>query len=720
MDKIKSLKKLLDPKKIAVIGASRSEDKVGGIVFKRLLNSRRRLFPVNPKEIVIQGYKVTPDINSLPEDIDLAIITISAKACVKAVEMCIDKNIQHYIIVAGGFAEVGGTGIELENSLKQLAKKHSINILGPNSLGIFLPDENIDTIFVEHGDQALDRNGQVACIVQSGSVGVEALGYAANTGFGMRAFVGLGNKCDLDEIDFLQYFAQDKKTNCIGFYLENIERGREFLELAKEVAKDKPVVVLKAGRTKTAINAVSSHTGKLAGSDNVINGAFKQFGIQRVYDDEEFCDATKVLSMLKEAPGNRVAVLTAAGGYGVICTDFIEKKDNRAALTMAKLSENTKKQIKDATFSFTACENPVDITASADDLMFSLSLDALIADDGVDIIICIAFFAPPGITENLIDIIAEKIKQSSKPVIVFTKYGPFTDNSIKNLFYAKVAAYPSVGRAVRAARFLVERTRIGQQFENMLQNEHLPAFCVDHKIKDNLKSWLDTLAEKNGTDNSGNNDPDEFDAKKLVNLYSIKVPAGKRFGFSGKLSNEKLDIDQLDSANINPPYVLKVCSPKILHKTELQGVLLNSDKGSIKDNFEKMQKRFPNENILVENQTDFMGPEFIIGIIKDPALGHAIMVGAGGVLTEIYKDTSFRLAPCSVDQAMEMIDELALSPIFDDFRGITLDKLKFAKTISQVSELANDLGDKLSQLDINPIVYSNGEWIALDVKIMFE
>ena len=465
MDRIASLKRFLNPEKIAVIGASKSKNKVGGIVFRRLLDSRRRLFPVNPKETAIEGYKVSPDIQSLPKDIDLAIITISAAAAVKSVEMCIEKGIPNYIIVAGGFGEVGAEGRELEEKLTRLAKENHVNILGPNSLGIFLPDENIDTIFVEHGDKSLDRKGRVACIVQSGSVGVEALGYASNTGYGMRAFVGLGNKCDLDEIDFLEYFARDEKTNCLGFYLENIERGRQFLTVAKEVAREKPVVVLKAGRTHTAASAVSSHTGKLAGSDNVISGALKQFGIQRVYDDEEFCDATKVLSMLSGALGNRVAVLTAAGGYGVMCTGFIEKKDMRAPLKMAKLSKDTQKRIKEATFPFTACENPVDITASADDRMFSQSLDALIEDDGVDIIICIAFFAPPGISENLIDIIADKIKKSDKPVIVFTKYGPFTDNSIKNLYYAGVAAYPSVGRVVRAARFLVERTKIKQRLD---------------------------------------------------------------------------------------------------------------------------------------------------------------------------------------------------------------------------------------------------------------
>ncbi|MCD4719976.1 MAG: acetate--CoA ligase family protein [Desulfobacula sp.] len=216
-----------------------------------------------------------------------------------------------------------------------------------------------------------------------------------------------------------------------------------------------------------------------------------------------------------------------------------------------------------------------------------------------------------------------------------------------------------------------------------------------------LKCWFETLGDKEK--------PDEFDAKQLVKLYSIKVPKGKRLG-----PKDELNID-----DIKPPYVLKVCSSNILHKTELKGVLLNNDKECIQDNFKLMRARFPKENILVENQSTYRGPEFIIGIIKDPALGHAVMVGAGGVLTEIYKDTAFRLAPCSVNDAMDMIDELVLSPVFDDFRGISLDKRKLAQTISQVSTLADDLGDKLSQLDINPIVFSDGEWIALDVKVMF-
>jgi len=221
-------------------------------------------------------------------------------------------------------------------------------------------------------------------------------------------------------------------------------------------------------------------------------------------------------------------------------------------------------------------------------------------------------------------------------------------------------------------------------------------------MEQKLKRWFESLGDKKH--------PDEFDAKQLVKLYSIKVPRANRLGPD----------DQFDVDGINPPYVLKVCSSNILHKTELQGVVLNNDNECVQDNFKMIQKRFPNENILVENQSSYMGPEFIIGIIKDSALGHAVMVGAGGVLTELYKDTSFRLAPCSVNEAKDMIDELVLSPVFENFRGMSLDKKKLAHTISQVSILAHDLGDKLSQLDINPIVFSNGEWTALDVKVMFE
>jgi len=454
------LKRLFDPKSIAVIGASNRTGNIGGIIFERLIPSLRKLYPIHPRETNVMGHRVFPAVEALPDGIDVAIVATGAEAAVSTAEACAAKRIPYLIIVAGGFGETGPEGARLEERLKRVAEHSRTRILGPNSLGVFLPAEHLDTIFVEHGDKALGRGGGVAFITQSGSVGVEALGLASNAGYGMRAFVGLGNKCDLDELDFLDYFGQDPDTTCLAFYLENIEHGRRFLDRARQITPHKPVIVLKAGRTPSGAQAVSSHTGRLAGMDAVVSGAFRQYGVQRVMDDEELCDASKCLSMLPPAPGPRVAVLTPAGGFGVMCADYVEVDQRGIPLTMARLQPETVRRIREATFPFAACENPVDLTASADDAMFGHSLDALLQDAGVDIIICTAFFAPPAISDGLIREIADRVRTSSKPVITFTQYGPFTDLYLRRFHDAGVVGFASISRAVRAARFLVERARI--------------------------------------------------------------------------------------------------------------------------------------------------------------------------------------------------------------------------------------------------------------------
>jgi acyl-CoA synthetase (NDP forming) len=276
----------------------------------------------------------------------------------------------------------------------------------------------------------------------------------------MRAFVGLGNKCDLDELDFLSWFGKDPETTCLAFYIESLTQGRRFLEKALKVSTVKPLVVLKAGRSEAGADAVSSHTGRLAGSDRVVSGAFRQYGIQRVFDDEELCDAAKTLSGLPPAPGNRVAILTPAGGYGVMGADHVEMGRGNIRLEMAKLSDRTRERICNLSFSFASCKNPVDLTASANDRMIGDSLAAIIEDEGVDMVICTAFFSPPSITDRLVQVIASRAKIAKKPVIVFTQYGPFTDSYLRQFHQEGVVGFPSIGRAVRAARFLAERAEI--------------------------------------------------------------------------------------------------------------------------------------------------------------------------------------------------------------------------------------------------------------------
>lgn len=454
------LKPLFYPESVAVIGASNNPGKVGNIILGVLKKTVKNLYPVHPEEREILGINVFNRIEDLPENISLAIITISAGYAVKAVRSCAEKGVKIVIIVSGGFSETGKEGTLLEKELVSIRKEYGIRMLGPNSLGIFLPETGLDTIFVEHGDKALSGGGGIAFITQSGSVGTEALGLASNAGYGMRAFVGLGNKVDLTETDFLNYFAKDKKTNCIAIYSESIEDGKLFLEKAKEVSRKKAIVILKAGRTEAGQSAVSSHTGKLAGSDKVVSGAFRQYGIQRAYDEEEICDASKILSMLNIPNGNRVAVITAAGGYGVMCTDYIEQTDAGIKLRLAEFSDKTAKQLSEINLSFASTSNPIDITASAGDEIYVDTLNAVLKDDGVDIVICLTFFTLPAITKDLVKKISKKALEFDKPVITFAQYGPYTYKYLKEFYDLGMVGFSSVYRTVRAARFLVERADI--------------------------------------------------------------------------------------------------------------------------------------------------------------------------------------------------------------------------------------------------------------------
>jgi acyl-CoA synthetase (NDP forming) len=455
-----NIDKLLNPESVAVVGASNRKDKVGSIIFEGLRRSKARLYPVNPHEDAISGHKSYPQVSDLPVTVDVAIITVRAEKAAEIAEQCARCGIDNIIIVAGGFAEAGVQGRALEERLRAIPKQSGSRILGPNSLGVFVPENNFDTIFVEHGDRALADGGGIAFISQSGSVGVEALGLASNTGFPMRAFVGLGNKIDLNELDFIEYFGEEDKTDCIALYIENVEQGRRFLESAREVSLGKPVVALKAGRTPSGVSAVSSHTGKLAGSDRVVSGAFRQYGIQRAFDDEELCDAAKTLSYLPPARGNRMAVVTGAGGFGVMCADYIESDSPRARLQMAELSERTISRIREKAPAFASCHNPVDLTAGVTNEMYVHTMEALLEDEGVDILICITFFAPHAVTDKLIDRMADLITGSDKPVLIFTEYGPFTDTYLKEFYKKGMIGFPSLTRTVRAVRFLVERGRI--------------------------------------------------------------------------------------------------------------------------------------------------------------------------------------------------------------------------------------------------------------------
>lgn len=450
----KSMESLCDPKSIALIGASRNREKIGSTILRYLKDWQGQLYLVNPQERQIDGYSVHADVADLPDSVEMAIITLEARTAVEAAKRCAEKSFQSLIILASGFSETDADGIGLEQELRQHVLSKGTRILGPNTLGIFIPGTGLDTIFVEHGDRMFAHPGEVAFITQSGSVGVEALGVSGVIGWGLRAFVGLGNRIDIGENELLEYFYRDERTRCIALYLETFQHPKEFVELCRSITPRKPVVVLKAGRSEIAQSAIASHTGKMASPGDVFYGAGKQCGILLARNEEQLTDYAKVLSREPAATNASVAVVTFAGGYGIITLDLISETD---CLKVARLSMGTVSRLKQKTLRFASLNNPIDLTASADHGMMAETLSALEDDPCVGIIFCIAFFAPPKIGRGLIDILAEHRGKTKKPLVVFVAYGPFTDEMAFALYQKGVTAFTSLSRAVRAMDALAQR-----------------------------------------------------------------------------------------------------------------------------------------------------------------------------------------------------------------------------------------------------------------------
>ena len=453
------LRPFFDPKSIAVIGVSRNPNKVGSIIFKHLTESGLKLYPINPKMNEFMGYKSYPNIKEVPDEIDLAIIAVPAPAVSQVLKDCVDKGVKAVVVISAGFGETGEEGKRLEEALKEIIKGTGTRVIGPNCLGIYVPGKKLDALFTVREKSPRPPDGSFAYISQSGAAGVAFMDYAAHYGVGISAFVSIGNKMDVSEVELLEYFGDDEKTKAIALYLESIKDGRKFFEVAKEVSKKKPIVVLKGGRTSRGATAAALHTGSLAGSDAVVNGAFKQAGIIRAYDEEEIIDFARVLAYQKPMKGPNVVVVTSGGGYGVIATDYIESQygDRGVGLKMADLTQETKETLREILVPYASVNNPVDMTADVTDEQYDKTLEIVNKDPNVDGILCLALFQTPFVTEKLVDIVEKWSKKGEKPMVVVSIGGTYTQNMIKEMEKRQIAVYPSIWRGVKALRTLYER-----------------------------------------------------------------------------------------------------------------------------------------------------------------------------------------------------------------------------------------------------------------------
>ena len=456
---IDELRPFFEPKTVAIIGATNKKGKVGNVIFENFKKNKEQgifkgsIYPVNPKLDEIEGYKVYKGVKELPEDADLAVISIPAPFVPQTMKEIAEKGIKSVIIITGGFGELGEEGKKMEEEILQIAKENGIRIIGPNCVGVYVPDAGVDTVFLP--DEKMDRpkSGSIAFVTQSGAFAAAMLDWAAGAGIGIGKMVSYGNKLDVDDADLMDYFIYDESIKAVTLYIEGVKEGRKFIEAAKRITKVKPVIALKSGKTEYGAKAASSHTGSLAGADIIYDAVFKQTGILRAEDFEHMFDVAKAFAKCKLPKGDRIGIITDGGGAGVMASDAVAK----FGLKMAELSEETIKYLKEHFPPHAVAGNPTDVVGDTDAQRYKYAIEAFVNDPNVDAIVIIVLFQVPLLKEEeIIEILAEYAKKSEKPIVAVAMGGKKTEYYAKMLENKGVPVYPTPERGVRAMAGLVQ------------------------------------------------------------------------------------------------------------------------------------------------------------------------------------------------------------------------------------------------------------------------
>lgn len=699
------LESLFNPNSIAVIGASREPQKVGYAVLNNLIkfDYRGRLCPVNPSASEILGLKAYPKVFSAGKNIDLAVIAVPARFVPETLMDCAAAGIGAAVILSAGFKEAGPEGVRLEADVKRIGRDNNIRILGPNCLGIINTANDMNATFAA----GMLPRGRNAFFSQSGALGIAILDWAIGNRMGFSKFISLGNKTDLNEIDFIEYFINDPDTDIILGYIEDVVDGKRFLNIAGKATKIKPIILLKSGGTEAGARAASSHTGALAGSEIAFNAAFKQTGVIRAASIQELFDSALAFSGGKLPAGDRLLIITNAGGPGIIAADTSEK----LGLKLPQMSKDTIEAMSALLPKNASLYNPVDIIGDANSERYAVVLNKAISDPNVDGIIVI--LTPQAMTDvdNTAEIIINTSKATDKPVIASFMGEMRVRDSIERLKANSIPNFSYPEAAVRALKRLHDYN-VWRHAEK--DNPPSPPFTKGGKggfdaVKDSIKSLLQ----------SGRYEAGEDVAMAILSHYGFTFP---QRGMA-RSAKEAAAIAE----KIGFPVVMKISSPDILHKTEVGGVKLNvTTDAAAEDAFieitSNVKRLMPDAliNGVMIYEMIKGGKEVIIGVTYDRTFGHMIMFGLGGIYVEVLKDVSFRIAPVSRGEAVSMINEIKTSALLKGARGEKpVDIEAVVDGIESVSALISDF-PMIRELDVNPLVVMNRGAIAIDARIIFE
>ena len=695
-----SLEKFFCPDSVAIIGAAREEGKVGRTILDNIINFgyKGKVFPINPKADDINGIKCYKSILDVPQDVDLAVIVIPNKFISSVLEECGQKNVKAAIVISAGFKETGPEGAKLEEELVRVARKHGIRILGPNCLGMANYACKLNATFALENPS----DGDIAFMSQSGALITAIMDWATTQEIPMSKYVSLGNKSDIAEKDLFEFWANDPSCKVISAYIEGVTDGRQFIDMASKVTRKKPIVVIKSGNTSEGAKAVSSHTGTLAGSSKAYECALKQAGIIRARTIRNLFDYATAFSYQPLPDGKNVAIITNAGGPGIMATDACEENQ----ISLAKLDEKTVLKLKEFLPAAANFHNPIDVIGDALADRYKKTLEVIIEDKNVNAIIVL--LTPQAMTQIIetAQAIVEVINNSKRkiPVIACFMGGKGVKPGIDYLIHHKVPCYDIPEGAVATLKVMIAQSEWLAKKE-----EKIKIFDVNKKI---VKNIFD-LARKEKRFELG-----ESESRNILEAYNIRIPSA----FTAKTIKEAKEFTK----KIGYPVVLKIDSPDILHKTDFGGIKvgIKSDK-ELEDGFNEIinnvKSKKPDANIkgisIQEMITDKQ--ETIIGINKDPQFGPMIMFGLGGIYVEILKDVSFRIAPITESDAREMIEEIKTIKLLKGARGAKPSDINsIVETLLKVSQLVTDFPE-IVEMDINPLfVKAEGLGsIAGDVRI---
>jgi len=690
------LRKLFNPESVAIVGASTHEGKIGHILVKNLLtyDYPGKIFPINPKASEILGLKAYSSLKNIPERVDLAIIAVKPVDVLETIKICGEKNIEAAIVISAGFKETGPKGAKLEQELKKLAKENGVRILGPNCLGLIDTHSKLNASFAT----GMPEQGEIGFFSQSGAMCVAILDWVLGEKIGFSKFISLGNKTDISEIDMLIALGEDKNTKVILGYLEGIENGPAFIQVAQEVSKKKPIVIIKAGVTSAGAKAVSSHTGSLAGSESAYQAAFKQSGVIRAKTINELFNYALAFVKQPLPKGPRVAILTNSGGPGIIAADACDQ----SALQLVRLNSETAEKLRSFLPPVASFVNPIDIIGDAHFDRYDQALKVLLGASNVDAVIVI--LTPTATIE---------IKETAKVVV---KHAQKTNKPILCSFMGKMQVEKGVKYLKKHGipNYLCPEDAV-MVLEKMWQRQHwlsqpLSTYFQIQADRARVRYLLE-MAKRQGRFHLT-----ETEAREILKAYGFSLP-------QTRLARTKEDAVEA-AKNIGFPVVLKIVSPDISHKTDVGGVILKLETPqAVKEAFTeimlRVKEKFPKAAIYgISVQEMIQGAkETIIGFTRDPQFGPLLMFGLGGIYVEILKDVSFRIAPIGKREALEMIREIKTYPLLRGIRGEPpTDVSALVEGILALNQMALDFPE-IIEAEINPFLVRTKGSTAVDARL---